>query len=298
MLSQGTIVFVVQVIDHSFFVSLVIDQKNEHCSESTWRKTNININISWDLGTLYQLSFHIWPWLIWYMDDLLLLHPVCTLRRKVLPSTYFLVLQLVTNRGLYPVPRRTKWYLERPWQAHWGSGGKGMLVQVDPNMPVMVLPDTIWSFQVLDRVLYLWQAEASKIGASKCFFTQSARNPMATHCLLLLLCLIFHLQVIWNRLSKYLLLELLLSNQLDLSQLNLQISLVDSSLNSSVDMMERNLWDASQIFIIGDNDAWAWQVWYNFEGWYRPKMKRVMFTWLDTRYPPLKLWNRDLAAVT
>ena len=29
-------------------------------------------------------------------------------------------------------------------------------VPVDPNMPIMVLPDAIWSFQVLNRVLYLW----------------------------------------------------------------------------------------------------------------------------------------------
>ena len=29
-------------------------------------------------------------------------------------------------------------------------------------MPVMVLPDTIWSFQILNKVLYLWQPEAPK----------------------------------------------------------------------------------------------------------------------------------------
>ena len=28
-------------------------------------------------------------------------------------------------------------------------------VRLDPKMPIMVLPDTIWSFQVLNRVLYL-----------------------------------------------------------------------------------------------------------------------------------------------
>ena len=28
-------------------------------------------------------------------------------------------------------------------------------VETDPEMPIMVLPDTIWSFQVLNRVLYL-----------------------------------------------------------------------------------------------------------------------------------------------
>ena len=83
-----------------------------------------------------------------------------TLRKKVLPSTYFLVLQLVTITGLYSVPGSTKWYLEAPWQAYWGPS----------DMPVMVLTDTIWSFQVLSRVLVLWQAEAPKIGAWKCIF--------------------------------------------------------------------------------------------------------------------------------
>ena len=36
-------------------------------------------------------------WFIWH-----------TLRKKVLQSTFFLVLQVVTNRGLYSVPGRTK----------------------------------------------------------------------------------------------------------------------------------------------------------------------------------------------
>ena len=33
---------------------------------------------------------------------------------------------------------------------------------MDPKIPIMVLPGTIWSFQVLNRVLYLWQPEAPK----------------------------------------------------------------------------------------------------------------------------------------
>ena len=44
--------------------------------------------------------------------------------------------------------------LERPngiWKNHYRHIG----VQRDPNMPIMVLPDAIWSFQVLNRVLYL-----------------------------------------------------------------------------------------------------------------------------------------------
>ena len=36
------------------------------------------------------------------------------------------------------------------------------IVFVDPKIPIMVLPRTIWSFQVLNRVLYLWQPEAPK----------------------------------------------------------------------------------------------------------------------------------------
>ena len=35
-------------------------------------------------------------------------------------------------------------------------------VQADPKMPIMVLPDTIWSFQAPNIVLYLWQSEAPK----------------------------------------------------------------------------------------------------------------------------------------
>ena len=74
-----------------------------------------------------------------------------TLRKKDTSKHLFLVLQLVTNRGLYSVPI-------------WKD-------QVDPNMPVMVLPDTIWSFRVLHRVLYLWQAEAPKVGSRDDFFS-------------------------------------------------------------------------------------------------------------------------------
>ena len=73
-------------------------------------------------------------------------------RKKVHPSTYFLVLQLVTNRGLYSVPGRTKWYLEAPWQAYWGPDGASRY------------------HLVLNRILYLWQAGAPKIGAWKYLF--------------------------------------------------------------------------------------------------------------------------------
>ena len=44
------------------------------------------------------------------------------------------------------------------WKGLMVSGSSGWidrLVHLDPNMPVMELPDAIWSFQVLNRVLYL-----------------------------------------------------------------------------------------------------------------------------------------------
>ena len=98
-------------------------------------------------------------------------------KKKSISKHLFLVLWLVTNRGLYLIPGRTKWYLEAPWQAYWGPDGiwkdndRHIRVQMDPKLPIMVLPDTIWSFQILNRVLHLWQAEAPKIGAWKYFFS-------------------------------------------------------------------------------------------------------------------------------
>ena len=69
-------------------------------------------------------------------------------KKKSTSEHLFLVLQVVTNRVLYSVP------------------GK-----MDPKIPIVVLPGTIWSFQVLNRVLYLWQPEAPKKGALKYFFS-------------------------------------------------------------------------------------------------------------------------------
>ena len=40
---------------------------------------------------------------------------------------------------------------------------------MDPNVPIVVLPGTDWSFQVLTWVPYLWQAEAPKIVLGKTF---------------------------------------------------------------------------------------------------------------------------------
>ena len=65
---------------------------------------------------------------------------MCTLWKKVLPSAYFWCFNL-SQIDDYSVSGRTKWYLEAPWQAYWGPS------------------------------LYLWQAEAPKIGAWKYFFS-------------------------------------------------------------------------------------------------------------------------------
>ena len=43
---------------------------------------------------------------------------------------------------------------------------------MDPNIPVMVLPDTIWSFQLLNWVPYLWHAEAPKKVLWSTFFSK------------------------------------------------------------------------------------------------------------------------------
>ena len=39
-------------------------------------------------------------------------------------------------------------------------------------MPIMVLQDTIWSFQILNRVLYLFQSEAPKRCSELFFFIE------------------------------------------------------------------------------------------------------------------------------
>ena len=54
----------------------------------------------------------------------------------------FLVLQLVTNRGLYSVPGRTKWYLEAPWQAYWGPDGQKIFLYHGPSRYHLVIPGT------------------------------------------------------------------------------------------------------------------------------------------------------------
>ena len=72
---------------------------------------------------------------------------VYTLRKKVIQSTFFWCFRLSQ--------------IEDSIQYQEGPNGickdhdRRIGVYRDPNMPVMVLPDTIWSFLVLNRVLYL-----------------------------------------------------------------------------------------------------------------------------------------------
>ena len=63
-----------------------------------------------------------------------------TLRRKVLQSTFFGASVCRKQRTLFST-----------WKDHDRNVG----VHMDPKIPIMVLPGTIWSFQVLNRVLYL-----------------------------------------------------------------------------------------------------------------------------------------------
>ena len=80
-------------------VIIVMSQKlyHTHC----WQLSEVSI----------QLCFSNIPGLL------------CINSKKKYFQAPFLVLQLVTNRGLYLVPGRTKWYLEAPWQVYWGPDG-------------------------------------------------------------------------------------------------------------------------------------------------------------------------------
>ena len=60
-------------------------------------------------------------------------------------------------------------YLEGP-SSTWKNHVRNIGVQMDKNIPIMVLPDTIWSFHVLTRILYLWQDEAPKKVLGSSFF--------------------------------------------------------------------------------------------------------------------------------
>ena len=45
-------------------------------------------------------------------------------------------------------------YLEGP-NSTWKDPDRNLGIRLDPKIAIMVLPGTIWSFQVLNRVLYL-----------------------------------------------------------------------------------------------------------------------------------------------
>ena len=91
-----------------------------------------------------------------------------TLLRKKYSQAPLLVLQLVTD---------SPGTLFSTWKDHdWN-----IVIQLGPNIPIMVLPDTIWSFQLLNRVLYLWQSKAPKKVLGSTFFLRVwwglARDP-------------------------------------------------------------------------------------------------------------------------
>ena len=90
----------------------------------------------------------------------------------------------------------------------WKDHDRHIGVPVDPKMPIMVLLDTIWSFNVLNRVLYLWQSEAPKKVLGSTFFiecTISRRqldwwwNQPGWFWLWLFGCLDFLKEVVWHR---------------------------------------------------------------------------------------------------
>ena len=85
-----------------------------------------------------------------------------TLSKKYFQAP-ILVLQLVTNRGLYLVRGRTKLYLEAPLQACLGPQGQKICLSWCFHIPFG--PPRYW------RVLYLWQPQAPKIGAWKYLFS-------------------------------------------------------------------------------------------------------------------------------
>ena len=69
------------------------------------------------------------------------------LRKKYFQAP-FLVLQLVTNRGLNSVPGGPN--------STWKDHDRNIGVQVDKDILIIVLPGTIWSFQVLTGILYIF----------------------------------------------------------------------------------------------------------------------------------------------
>ena len=142
-----------------------------------------------------------------------------TLRRKVLQSTFFWCFRLSQIEDSIQ-------YLEGP-NGIWSDHDRHIGVPADPNVPIMVLPDTIWSFQVLNRVLYLWQSEAPKKVLGITFFL---RVYSTTH-FLLPWQIIFLLRILFKKIYDFLLqmhlwplcsLGTISSNLLDVFQMSLE----------------------------------------------------------------------------
>ena len=78
-------------------------------------------------------------------------------------------------------------YLEKPNSTRKDQivPGRTMIgipfVHLDPKIPIMDLPGTIWSFQVLNRVLYLWQPEAPKKVLWSTFFLRVCLTAHVDH---------------------------------------------------------------------------------------------------------------------
>ena len=83
-----------------------------------------------------------------------------TPRKKVLHSTFFWCFRLSQIEHSIQ-------YLEGP-NSTWKDHDRSLGVQME--ILIMVLSDIIWSFQVMNRVLYLWQPNAPKTGVLKYFF--------------------------------------------------------------------------------------------------------------------------------
>ena len=93
----------------------------------------------------------------------------CTLRKKSTSEHLFWCFRLSQIEDSIE-------YLKGP-NSTWKDHDRNLGVQMDKDIPIMVLPGTIWSFQVLDRVLYLWQPEAPK----RCFEVLFFLECMWTH---------------------------------------------------------------------------------------------------------------------
>ena len=76
------------------------------------------------------------------------------------------MLQLVTHIG-------DSYQCQKVLISTWKDHNRNILIHLDPNIPIMVLPGTDWSFEALTRVPCLWQAEAPKkeLGSTFCSYS-------------------------------------------------------------------------------------------------------------------------------